>query len=856
VNELLERQEPLVEPPRDVPTERPDSLAGTRVADRYEVHDLIGVGGTCQVYLATDTLLDIPVALKRVRPDYIHRDEFRKRMIKEARRGRIADPRIASIHEVVTWNDELMLVMEYVKGTSLTKTIENGLPMRDFWRMARECLEALRAAHEKNLIHRDIKPDNIMVTEDGSIKILDFGLAHRIPGGEVDFNQSTGEVDFNQSTVSVAVPAGTPRYMSPEAFSGAELDARADIFSLGVVFYQMLCGLPPFQARNWSELNDEIRHFDPPPPCQNREVSGRLSRVVMKMIAKNPDDRYASCDEVLGALEHARPGDLPVRKILWAVGILAVIGLATQAPRIVEAVGNAVKPPIPSPTVLVVMPFEWVGGDERELDWARGLSELVSDDLALHRDPRGYSVVRVSEAGEGTIANLYDARELLGASLAISGEIDQVGPGLRADISVQRTSGGLQRLRHATVTVESGEMRELAWRCQVELRRMLEIDAPDADRWERVHGPHSDGPFREYLQGVARLRAGDRPAATEVLDRATAIDRKYAAAHAALAMASSSVSDAEEAVRLDPELPEAYLALARAQSAAGDLESSVQSLTRAIEFEDAPLEAWLDLILTLAAIDPEARDNLLDEAVAKWPGWLKPLLFRSFFRSEDGDYDSAIDDSRETTRLAPEDYATWAYYGGFLLLRGRYEEAIEACQEALALRRDSASFSNLATAYFNLRRFEDAASTYHDALQSNPSDYRVWRNLGDACSQFDPQEARDHYTVAIDHALSDPGSETRNPPAATLAWLYAATDQPEQAQEQLDRALGFARLQNRELEACALAAWRLGQRELALELLQRALANEAVREWIRDSALYDEWRQDPEFAAILSDGPS
>ena len=238
---------------------------------------------------------------------------------------------------------------------------------------------------------------------------------------------------------------------------------------------------------------------------------------------------------------------------------------------------------------------------------------------------------------------------------------------------------------------------------------------------------------------------------------------------------------------------------------------------------------------------------MIDEAAAHWPGWPKPLHHRAYHSYVGGDIPAALDDYREMARLAPEYYKAWSAYGGLLTWEGRYEEGIEACENALALRRDDGTFSNLATAYF-----EEAARTYQNALQSGRSDYRIWLNLGDACSMFDVEQAQSAYEQAIRVAQEDVPEDVPDP-TADLARLYVVTGQPADAQEHLDQALGFAELRADELESCALAAWGLGQRELALDLLERAIEAGALRKWLRDSALNDEWREDPGFAVVLKD---
>jgi tetratricopeptide (TPR) repeat protein len=704
-----------------------------------------------------------------------------------------------------------------------------------------------------------MKPDNIMVTADGGIKILDFGLAHRMEGMNID---------PEMSTASLIVPAGTPRYMSPEAYRGTELDARTDIFALGVVFYELICGLPPFRAQSWSELNDEILHLDPPPPCKNRKVSGRLSRLIMKMIEKEPDDRFASCDEVLTALRHAQRGDWPVRKFSRAALLLLAIPLIIFAPKISRSVLEILHPPIPSPTVLVVMPFTWLHGDRSEQMMARGLGELIGDELALHRKKDGYSVVRVTNHRDGPVRTIQDARSELGANLTVMGMIEQAGGGLQATLSLHRTNHSQTEIRSRSIAAPSGELRELAREGQITLHDMLGLEKFDEEIWRRVHGVRTEGPFRLYLKGIAWLHAGgDSLSIAEAIlqfKRACQIDASYAAAHAALVQPLISaapdglidgIERAELALARDPDLPAAWIARAAVQQEQDDIEGAIVTCTKVIEFPDAPLEAWFSLAKLLGRTDPAARIGIFDRAIESWPGWWQPYYRRGYWRYAGGTRGPALEDFQRMVNLAPERCSAWAYYGGLLVIEGQYEAGIDACKRALALRRDEAAFSNLATAYFNQRRFDEAIRTYQNAVQEGIDDYRLWLNIGDAYSGFDPVQARDAYLLAIEQAnASDAPDQAIT--VADLARLHARIGDDVVAAELMESALNIDDAQMDVLESCALAAWDLGLHNRALSLLARAIEYGAPRTWIRDSALYDEWKQDPGFALVLDEGAS
>lgn len=254
---------------------------------RYEIREKIGAGGMGEVYLANDEQLDRSVALKVLLPEFCSNDERVQRFKLEARAASILNhPNIITIHEVGESEDRVFIATEFVNGVTLRQKIEEGeLTLQDSIEIALQLADALAVAHASHIVHRDIKPENVMIRHDGYIKILDFGLAKSI------LYQQPGAEDKTLQMVNTqpGLVMGSVRYMSPEQARGKDIDNRTDIWSLGVVLYEMLSGKNPFDGETVSDSIATLIHLDPPPIAG---IPDDLQEVIKKSLRKNLDDRY------------------------------------------------------------------------------------------------------------------------------------------------------------------------------------------------------------------------------------------------------------------------------------------------------------------------------------------------------------------------------------------------------------------------------------------------------------------------------------------------------------------------------------------------------------------------------------
>jgi eukaryotic-like serine/threonine-protein kinase len=295
----------------------------------YEIDARIGAGGMGEVYRAQDTRLHRTVAIKVVRPELALQEEFSARFRREALAiSALNHPHVCSLYDIGDQNGLHYLVMEFVEGESLDQVLKHGvLPVDQVLRYGVEIADALQAAHARGIIHRDLKPANIMISESG-VKVLDFGLAKKFEPQGAD-----GDTTVTMAAHSSGRMVGTVAYMSPEQAEGRPLDARTDIFALGVTLYQMLCGQQPFRGDSTLSTLASILREDPKAPRSLRaDIPVNLERIVLRCLAKKPDDRYASAAELADDLEQVRKPiatGITLRRPLVAaltIGLLIVLG--------------------------------------------------------------------------------------------------------------------------------------------------------------------------------------------------------------------------------------------------------------------------------------------------------------------------------------------------------------------------------------------------------------------------------------------------------------------------------------------------------------------------------------------------
>jgi serine/threonine protein kinase len=387
----------------------PFQLIGQTIS-HYRILKKIGAGGMGEVYRATDTKLGRDVALK-VLPAEMARDADRlARFQREARSvAALNHPHIVTLHSVEEAGGVHFLTMELVEGRSLQECIPpSGLPIERVLHIASAIAEALAAAHEKGIVHRDLKPANVMMTEDGRVKVLDFGLAKEAPAASHSEATLTSAGD-----TAAGVVMGTPAYMSPEQLTGQAIDQRSDIFSLGVMLYEMATGQRPFQGRSSAELASSILRDTPTPVTEVRaDLPGDLGRIIRRCLEKQPRDRIQTARDVGNEFK-----DLARQTSQKST--------ASSSP-IIAGAARLVR----SDAVVVVLPFVNRSADSGNEYFSDGLTEEIITDLSR------ISALRVisrnsSMALKGARGDTRAIARQLGVTHVVSGSVRRAGDALR-----------------------------------------------------------------------------------------------------------------------------------------------------------------------------------------------------------------------------------------------------------------------------------------------------------------------------------------------------------------------------------------------------------------------------------------
>jgi serine/threonine-protein kinase len=836
-----------------LPTELPEILGDFKVLRE------IGRGGMGVVHEVRQVSLERHVAIKVLFAEMTPDAASLQRFEREARAlAALNHPNIVTIHSVEHIDGLHFINMELVDGESLAARIpEGGMPLMQLLNLAIPMADALSSAHARQIIHRDLKPANIMVTVEGRVKILDFGLAklrseNRIPGSE--------PIAASIGTTREGAVIGTIPYMSPEQAKGKDLDHRSDLFSFGTVLYEMATGRRAFRGDSATGVISSILHDRVPPVnTVNAKLPDDLSRIIAHCLRKDPEQRYQTAKGLRNELGELRSRlqseairdehEKAVRRAWWRRALPVSLLVAATVTLAALVFGTAVVDWItiadPAPgRYVVVLPFEFVG--EQPLESAffvAGLNEILTTKLAQLTDTHNLQVAAIPVSGGSPVPTVEDVAALLGVNLVVTGMYQGVGEHVRFTVNLVDPNAG-RRLTGRVVNAHLTDTFSLQDDVVAAVIEMLEIELPHiALSVRELHGTDVVEAHRAYVRGRGYLRDYDQienvDNAIGSFQQALTKDPNYPQAYSGLGMAYCKRFDHDgnpdwverafescaEAVALDDELAEAHICLGTVYLGMGRFGEATAEFGWATSRDATSDEAYRGLARVYERmLDPDAAEEVYRKAILVRPHYWAGYSWLGGFYYRQGRYSEAEKMFRRVIELTPESYRAYSNLGGTLIPQGRFEEAIPVFERSLDIKPNVDGYSNLATSYFKLRRYPDAVLGFQKAVGLVATNYGLWGNLAEAYYWSGQRnKAAQAYRRAVQLALEVLRVNPKDPDVlGELAKYHAMLGDGEEAESYLEQALRLAPADAELKFGAAVIYNQLGQIDTALDWLEKA----------------------------------
>ena len=873
-------------------------LPGAVVAGKYRILGEIGRGGMGVVYEADDVKLRRAVALKFLPLELTDDDEARERFVHEAQAASVLDnPHICTIHEIGEGEDRRMFIaMALCHGESLRAKIKRGpLPAAEALSFAAQVADGLAAAHAHGIVHRDVKPANILVSQEGIARVADFGLA-----------KIAGEARLTREGRAV----GTVAYMSPEQLRGEDVDARTDVWSLGVVLYEMLTGALPFHGTNEHSLAYAIVNSDPKPLSSLPPgTPDGCVRVLERALAKDVAERFATAGEMAEAIagvraeagfsgnprSSSRAARPPVRRPalvriglpLLTLAVIASVAIALRLPRKAGLLLGLIQPP--SKAITFFTPAV-LGENEPDRILAAGLAEYLRlriDEIA--RRSRSW-VTPGDDLHAYDVREASQARRILGSNIVVTGALRRAGDNISLTLDFIDTA----RLSRLASVPKSDHIANIAtWQDDLvrETAAALDLPAAPASTWSRP-GPASASSssasssaagttvptaFEAYIRGLGLLTSADPgpgagapvyaaalDASISALEEACRLDPSFASAGIELAeawrlkstlgndpsAAARAETDARAALRTRDDIARGHYVLGRILRRLNRDDEAAAELERAVALDPF----FYDALIRLAMLfddrgEPAKAEAAYRAALRIRPGYWAGGAYLGIFYFYQGATDKALDELDRVVRACPDNIIALNDLGAVLFKRGEYDKAIRAFESSNAIKRNPDACSNLGVLYYYSGRYAESVNQNEAAIAFGLSDFSnlIWGNLADAY-HFTPgnqAKAEEAYRKAIAFTRQTLAADPANYRArASLAVHLAKAGEADEARAEI---------------AAALKA-KPGDADIVLHAVfvhevvgARPEALDAVREYVELKGPMDEIMRDPFLAGLRQD---
>src|SRR5579872_1274322 len=736
------------------------------------------------VYKARDIELDRLVALKVIRPELAGNPAILQRFKQELILARqVTHRNVIRIYDLGEAEGIKFITMEFVDGDDLRTLLHDRekLPPAEAVGIIEQVCLALEAAHREGVIHRDLKPQNIMRDRQGRIVVMDFGLARSL---------------VSERMTQTGAMVGTMEYMSPEQAMGADLDQRSDLFTVGLIFFELVTGRMPYKAETaLASLLKRTQERAIPVSAIDNTFPERLSNIVAKCLERDPKQRYQNVRELLSDLvgeTHAPTPSritrisLPVpvdRKWMWGAGavVLAIILFfalpATRHLVIHPTVTEVANPGIPAPKdgkYIAVLPFR-VLGDQGSLGYVgEGLVEALNAKLF---QLKGVHVTASSEAEKtDTRQPLEKIARQLGVNMVLTGTLQGSKDQMLVVVNLEDVAKG-RRVWSKEFPGRPEDLLTLEDQIYNQLVGAMSLKPTDEELAKTSTHPTEDiDALQLYLRGRESMKGRQDPKnvqnAIDYYKKALDKDSRFALAYSGLADASlqmyqlkkdpvfaqEAVREAQMAKQINPDLPEVHSALGSALNLTGQTAGAIAELKKAVELAPNSDEGYRRLgeaYLSLGKKDDALAQ--LQKAVQINPYyWLNHNAAGGAY-VRFGDYDKAAAEFQRVTELEPDNAQGWENLGAAYYDQGKWTQCIDAFKKALQIAPDDyIAASNLGTVYFFLKRYPESVQMFEKSVSLVPNDSTMAGNLADAYqASGDTAKAMATYDKAISLALKE-----------------------------------------------------------------------------------------------------
>ncbi|HTS34740.1 MAG TPA: tetratricopeptide repeat protein [Candidatus Solibacter sp.] len=870
-----------------------------QVVSHYRIVEKLGAGGMGVVYKAEDIRLGRLVALKFLPEDSTRDARALERFKREARTASALDhPNICTIYEIDEDKGHPFIAMQLLEGKTLRDSIgDKPVPLATMLDWALQITDALQAAHAKGIMHRDIKPANIFITaERGQAKILDFGLAKLT--GHDSASSSAVTLTATGPLTHTGAAIGTVAYMSPEQARGETLDARTDLFSFGVLLYEMATGRQAFSGPTWAVTVHAI--LGQAPMSLNESMPGlpqRLQEIIDKCLIKNRDLRYQSAADIhrdlLQLKKDYESGKklkstqtaatwTPKRKLgiaLAAVAACIVIAGIIWGPRLlrrmaasgVASLGQSASL-VPQRKSIAVLPLS-AAADPKLTAFGKGLLEDVAARLSQLSANHDLEVVPARTMEDKNVSTLADAKKEFGVSLGLTVSLEQSNDLVRAAYNLTDAKSG-KNLAGDSITAPVSDLFTIEDKLTSGVAAALAL--PLRSEEKQALGAHATSfpeAYQYYVQGRGYLqdprKTENLTSAEIVFKQALKIDPNYGQAEAGLGQTywlrydvggkqkkwiEPAQQACDKAIELGNAGAEGHMCLGLIEDGTGQYEKAAEQLQQAVQLDPTNDAAYRSLGATYQHLNqPDKAEETYRRAINMRPQYWRGYTVLGDFYVGQAEYEKGAEKWRRATELAPDSYVAFNGLGGAQLYLGQPEEAVRAFERSIAIRPSRIAYNNVAVAQFQLHRFRDSISNYQQALKIDDSDYQTWGNLGD--SQYyggDPGTAAGSYSKAIVMAEQQLKVNPRDAGIlGDLASYHAMLGHKDPALGYLDRSLQLGQGNKDLLLNAAVVYNQLRETGPALEFLRKALSAGYSRAVVASGAPFDNLHDNPQYRALM-----